>query len=128
MSVSVRTSVERAAALVMGLACASARPVPGAAITREGVYVAGPEANTFRECHGSLQWTVEFAPGVQPVSWPVGSHGGYNGTYYFVRWEAELIVPPRVPLGEPPAAPPRARVHAVDSIRALRQGECGERF
>jgi hypothetical protein len=90
--------------------------------------VAGPEANTFRECDGSLQWVVEFAPGAQPTPWPVGSHGGFNATYYFVRWQADLIVPPRVPLGQPPAAPLRARIYAVSSVRALRQGECGERF
>jgi hypothetical protein len=71
---------------------------------------------------------VEFAPGAQPTPWPVGSHGGFNATYYFVRWQADLIVPPRVPLGQPPAAPLRARIYAVSSVRALRQGECGERF
>ena len=95
---------------------------------REGVYVAGPEANAFRECEGSLQWTVEFAPGAQPRSWAVGSRGGYNASYYFVRWQADPILPPRVRLGQPPAAPLRARVHKVQEVRALTQGECGERF
>ena len=122
------TRAQRAVVLLMGVACASSLPAPTTIGTREGVYIAGPEANTFRECESSLQWTVEFAQGAQPNNWPVGSRGGYNASYYFVRWQADLIVPPRVPLGQSPTVPPRVRVHAIRGVRALHQGECGEHF
>ena len=106
--------------------CASFHPGSRRGQLLDGVYVAGPEANTFRECKGSLRWTVEFARGAEPAAWPPGTPGGYNASYYRVRWRAELIVPPRVPLGQPPAAPLRARVYAVQSVRALQPGECRE--
>ena len=117
-----------AALWLIAVGCASTHPTPQSPMLREGVYVAGPEANTFRECGGTLQWQVEFVPGAEPSAWPLGTAGGYNASYYFVRWEAEFIAPPRVPLGQPAAAPLRVRVNAVQSVRALRRGECGERL
>jgi hypothetical protein len=123
----LRSRFARTALVLVTIACASAQPASHGGRLLEGVYVVGPEANSFRECSGTLRWTVEFVPGAAPAAWPPGTAGGYNATYYFVRWQADLIDPPRVPLGEPPAAPLRARVYAVKSMRALRPGECGER-
>lgn len=117
----------RAALLLVAVGCASPRSASRGVPLLEGIYVAGPEANWFRECSGTLKWTVEFVPGAEPATWPRGTAGGYNAAYYFVRWQADLILPPRVPLGKPPAGPLLARVHAVTAVRALRPGECGER-
>lgn len=128
MRVTLRTSLARAVFLFLGVGCVSAHRTSQGGQLHEGVYVAGPEANTFRECSGTLKWTVEFVPGAEPTPWPRGTSGGYNASYYFVRWEADLIVPPRVQLGQPPSAALRARVSAVTSVRALRAGECGERL
>lgn len=126
--------VQRLAVVLVGAllasqsACTARHASSGEEDDREGVYVAGVEANTFRECRASLQWSVAFAPGAAPREWPQGAHGGFNATYYFVRWRVDLARPPRVPLGQASATLPRATVREVKELRALRPGECGEQF
>jgi hypothetical protein len=116
------------AVLATESSCAGRQSASVPRAIRAGVYVAGQEANTFRECNAALRWQVEFVRGAAPRTWPPGTHGGFNASYYYARWRAELIPPPKVPIGQAPAAPLHARVSEVVELRALRPGECGEQF
>ena len=109
-------------------ACAARHTSSGEEDAREGVYMAGVEANTFRECSSGVHYSVAFAPGVEPREWPQGAHGGFNATYYLVRWRVDLERPPRVPIGQSPVTLPRAIVREIKELRALRAGECDEQF